>query len=103
MTLNEYLLAARNSEAYPFTPRIICKDGFNLSVQANYGAYCTPRSNEGPYLAVEVGFPSASEPLLLGYAEDVDCPTDTVYPYTPITVVEAVIAKHGGTDYSARW
>ena len=37
-------------------PHIICKSGFVLSVQASDAHYCTPRGNEGPYLAVEMMF-----------------------------------------------
>ena len=40
----------------------VCKtmwleNGGSLSVQASATAYCTPRNNDGPYTAVEVGFP----------------------------------------------
>ena len=46
-----------------------CADGFTMSVQANEGAYCTPRLDEaGSYTEVEVGFPSHTESLLLHYA-----------------------------------
>ena len=33
------------------------------------------------------------------YAENPEKPTATVYPYTPIQVVMAVIAKHGGPSH----
>ena len=36
--------------------RIKCADGFSMSVQANSGAYCSPRSdNAASYDEVEVG------------------------------------------------
>lgn len=80
-------------------PRIICKDGFSISAQASQYAYCTPRLNleNCEYEEIELGFPNKHEPLLDGYAEDTDY-TQTVYPYTPITLVEKVIEKHGGID-----
>ena len=46
--------------------RIRCADGFNMSVQANEGAYCTPRIDFAEnYTEVEVGFPSQKEDLLM--------------------------------------
>lgn len=78
-------------------PRVICADGFNMSVQAHDGAYCSPRENNAEkYKEVEVGFPSAEEPLLMDYCEDRDDPTGTIYAYVPVGVVTNVIAKHGG-------
>ena len=74
-----------------------CADGFTMSVQAHEGAYCSPRmDNAEKYTAVEVGFPSREEPLLLDFAEDSDRPTKTVYGWVPAKVIVNVIAKHGG-------
>ena len=77
-------------------PRIECADGFSLSVQAGESIYCSPRSNMGPWVEVEVGFPSVVEPLLFEYAESPGRWTDTVYPYVPIELVTSVIEVHGG-------
>lgn len=79
-------------------PRIVCKDGFSMSVQAGEAIYCTPRINikSGNYEDVEIGFPSEKEDLICGYAEDPRFYTETVYPYVPVEVVEKVIEKHGG-------
>lgn len=79
-------------------PRVICADGFSMSVQAGEHLYCRPRINllNGNYTAVEVGFPSAREEALMPFAEDADTPTSTVYGYVPVEIVEAVIAAHGG-------
>ena len=77
-------------------PRVVCADGFSMSVQAHDGAYCSPRSNNAKkYKEVEVGFPSAEEPLLMEYCDGQE-PTDSVYGYVPVQVVTNVIAKHGG-------
>tara|TARA_B100001123_G_scaffold317245_1_gene355380 strand:- start:618 stop:923 length:306 start_codon:yes stop_codon:yes gene_type:complete len=82
---------------FKMNKKVVCKDGFSMSVQANSTSYCSPRiSNADRYTDVEVGFPNESEDLLLEYAEDPDSPTETVYPYVPTTVVSLVIAKHGG-------
>ncbi len=105
---------------------IACADGFRLSVIAGGGTYCLPRpvlcaypllpctrsapdtltstvacDFQGPYWAVEVGYPSARpEP----WAEwqhhfedwgDTD-PTGAVYGYVPVALVRDLIASHGG-------
>ena len=80
--------------------RVVCADGFTVSVQANEGAYCTPRQDGAEqYTEVELGFPSAREELIVDWmeviGEDTD-PTDSVYAYVPVSVVTNVIAKHGG-------
>ena len=77
--------------------QVVCADGFSMSVQANDGAYCSPRINNAEsYDEVEVGFPSSKEPLLMEWCEDKEDPTGTVYGYVPTQVVVNVIAKHGG-------
>ena len=68
-----------------------------MSVQAHDGAYCEPRLDaQRKYTLVEIGFPSAVEPLIMPWAEDNSKPTDTVYGYVPVDVVTNVIVKHGG-------
>jgi len=46
----------------PVVAPIVCADGVTLSVQATNSHYCTPRTDYGPYSAVEVGYPSARPP-----------------------------------------
>jgi len=94
--------------SFPRANRITCADGFSLSVQASFGAYCTPRTNIANWSAVEVGFPSAKPEFFAQYAEssgwtDEDTGeveffdyTNTVYGYVPIELVEQCIALHGG-------
>ena len=79
--------------------RIICVDGFSMSVQASTTHYCSPKADSAEsYGAVEVGHPSQLEELLEPHMEgdDGDDPTKAIYPYTPAAVVLQVIAKHGG-------
>ena len=77
--------------------KVTCKDGFTMSVQANEGAYCHPRIDEATkYTAVEVGYPSDRENLLMEWAESPEKPTETVYGYVPATQITLVVAKHGG-------
>ena len=77
--------------------RVVCADGFSMSVQANESLYCEPReSNARRYSAVEVGFPSEREELLAPWAENPHKPTKTFYGWVPSEIVAHVIAKHGG-------
>ena len=77
--------------------QVVCQDGFTMSVQASRGTYCSPPiDNAERYTAVEVGYPSAPESLILPYAENPDDPCDTVYGYVPVHLVTLVITKHGG-------
>ena len=80
-------------------PRIVCNDGFSMSVQAGYGIYSTPRANGLlPYSAVEIGYPSEDEELLFGLEEGRGNYTDTVYPYVRIELVDKIIKKHNGIN-----
>lgn len=76
--------------------RLVCTDGFSMSVQADKGAYCQPRNDGGPYVEVEVGYPNRIEELLIPWAENPAKPTQTVYGYVPTEIVLEVILKHGG-------
>jgi len=91
-------------------PRIVCADGFSISVQASENHYCLPRidsSNGSIYDEVECGFPSEMEPIsepteedfqyYAEYAEDEDL-TKTVYSYVPVSVVDKLLESHGGID-----
>ena len=77
--------------------RVLCGDGFSMSVQAHDGAYCSPRVDNAPhYTEVEIGFPSCEEVSIERYAEDPENPTQTVYGYVPSDIVRHIIDKHGG-------
>ncbi len=113
--LNEYLMSHRDVNdhdvqrdySFPRAPRITCKDGFSLSVQASHGAYCLPRRNIGEWYCVEVGYPSAKPEFfhhmaegLFDYESEQPKPDfdycGTVYGYVPIELVEQCIDLHGG-------
>ena len=84
-------------------PKIVCSDGFEMSVQVGFSLYSTPKKVAKRYSAVEIGFPSEHEPLIEEYAEtfhqeDETDYTDTVYPYVPVAIVDKVLKKHGGID-----
>ena len=80
-------------------PAIICKDGLAMSIQASRSHYCTPRDNWGPYTAVEIGYPTERIEEFMPYADPPNAPTETVYGWVPVEVVEEVIAAHGGLDH----
>jgi hypothetical protein len=79
-------------------PRIICNDGFDMSVQASYGHYCSPRINTYIYNSVEIGFPNQEEPLIFSFAEDKEDYMGTVYGWTPCDIAQKVIDKHNGIN-----
>ena len=87
-------------------PKIVCSDGFMMSVQVGSSLYSTPKKVAKRYSAVEIGFPSEHEPLIEEYAEtfykedemDVTDYTNTVYPYVPVKIVDKVLKKHGGIN-----
>lgn len=89
------------SEYQPQMPAIHCKDGFTISIQASQFHYCTPRVDGLVYYReVECGFPSEKPDLIMEFCEDSERPTETVYGYVPVHLVEKLIASHGGCmDY----
>lgn len=108
--LNEWLKEHRNIECIingreidGVTERIICRDGYSFSCQANQYTYCYPRkSGAYPYSSVELGYPSEKDTIINSYAEDSKPEkneegwVDTVYEYVPVQTVIKLIKKHGG-------
>ena len=82
------------------TPKVVCNDGFKMSVQAGQSLYSEPRDVADSYEEAEVGFPSTEESLLTSYADDADNLCGTVYGYVPCSIIDEVIEKHGGIDES---
>ena len=84
-----------------FFNRVVCADGFSMSVQASEFNYCSPRSDVGPWASVEVGFPSEREPAPEKYAEDPsaeikDGKVQTVYGWVPMSTIKDIVQSHGG-------
>ena len=80
-----------------YNEKIVCKDGFKMSVQANATAYCQPRIDDASrYEKVEVGYPNELEPILMPWAENEENPLGTVYGYVPAERISLICAKHGG-------
>ena len=91
--LNEYM--SNNRLENGNVKRIICTDGFTISVQGSNGSYCDPREDLADhYYEVECGFPNAVPEFILNYAEDETDPINTVYGYVPVALVEQLINLH---------
>lgn len=74
-------------------------DGTAFSVTAGGGAYSSPSGEQvqPPFKQVEVGFPTREIPELMRYIEPGSTsPTQTVYPYVPVEVIEKIIQQSGG-------
>ena len=107
MKINEFIQKYRKIEKLvpgmtsSHTPKVVCKDGFEMSVQAGQSLYSEPRDVADSYEEAEVGFPSTEESLLTSYAEDEENLCSTVYGYVPCSIIDEVIEKHGGIDEEA--
>ena len=120
--INEFIKKYRTITEYPNSPNfigkghmrisrnplVVCKDGFEMSVQCGQSLYSSPRDVAKRYREVEIGFPSVPEPLIAEYAEDWEVEGDddpklceTVYGYVPVGLVNKVLKKHGGIDEEA--
>lgn len=98
--LNEYIKNNRTEHGGAWQPamtkKVECADGFTMSVQASGFHYSSPRENTGPYIKVEVGFPSEKPKFFAEFAEQDEDYIDTVYGYVPVELVEQEIEFHGG-------
>lgn len=113
-------------EEYRVAPRIVCKDGFSLSVQASNGHHCEDANGSVehywrgttpalPFSSVEVGYPSErpepwhctawhdgwdrheDHPVCDGWEKrSEDEDGGGVYSYVPVQVVRDLIERHGG-------
>lgn len=75
MSLDQFLNANRKNKFgyYRTINRMICNDGFSVSIQCGYLYHCTPRREFGDpqqYNSFELGLPSHADVLLSEYAED---------------------------------
>ena len=93
-------------------PRVVCKDGFKISIQAGRGYSCTPENDDGPYTHVELGYPEypsklilrmikmvgipISEPTIKTYAVNKNRLEETIYKQVPVAAVDRLLAEHGG-------
>lgn len=96
--INKYIMFYRQSDPMrAVVPRIQCASGLSLSVQAGPDMYSFPRTWEGPWVSVEVGFPSRFVPALKPYGEDfTESENVVVYHNVPVSVVNRIIDQNGG-------
>ena len=52
-------------------PKIICNDGFSISVQGGPWYYSTPKEKTDVYLELEIGFASEKDDIMLNIDDDV--------------------------------
>ena len=79
------------TEGRKIRPRVICADGYSISIQATPMIHAC-KIKWGRPVELELGFPSGHDDLLTPY-QDEDMP---IYRYVPVKVVAELIAKHGG-------
>ena len=95
----EWQRLKRTRKYKPLRGRIECVDGFTMSVQASSAHVCIPRNDHGPYTAVEVGYPSEMEPLLMPYSDgmsEICGGAPSMYANVPAEVIMDVVCKHFG-------
>lgn len=112
MTVNDFLRKFRKVEhgMNVTRPRVLCADGFTVSVQAGYGLYSTPNCDADAYTHVELGYPSRKEEALMEYAANRKQPTETIYGSVPVELVDKTLEAHGGitgadfsNDRAGKW
>ena len=85
-----------------FVPRIYCKDGFNISIQAHHGNYCASENGVREFgldwQMVEWGFPSQEIDGKKYNAEDCDNTTETVGGYVDVDLLNGLLDEHGGIN-----
>ena len=100
MTINNYLnmynVKCEGWKGNMVRPRVKCRDGYTVSVQAGYGCYSTPDRFSYYFTHVELGYPNDSDEELLSYAENPNDLTGTIYAQVPIELVDSILNKHGG-------
>lgn len=93
-------------------PRITCRDGLNISIQAGRGYSCLPENDDGPYTHVELGYPMYPSRLMLKLMRKVGIPVvetlifkyavdkyrleKTIYQRVPVEIVDKFLEEHGG-------
>lgn len=90
-----------DEKRYNFRDRLILSSGLEMSVQTLAGSYCEPRIGNMRtkyYKSVEIGYPSEEVEDLMNYAEDKENPTDTVYGFVPIEILEKIYYENGGLN-----
>ncbi len=77
-------------------PRMTCKDGTTLSVQASRGHYCSPRGDEGPWSSVEVWLVEGPSGRTIYPRSFGGGGRDGPWGWVPVNLVNLFIKRHGG-------
>lgn len=94
---NEHLSAAKRLHGTGPRARLVCADGYSLSIQAGDYWYSTPRTPTGPYTHVEVGYPAnADEKEIIPRSFGSGRRDGMVWGWVPVEVVNRWIRRHGG-------
>lgn len=100
MNTNQFLKITKKELAegvLEIRPKVICQDGFMVSIQASSMYCCSPRNDTADeYETVELGYPTKVESLIIQYAKCIEDPTGTVYLNVPVEVVDELLKQHGG-------
>lgn len=98
MDINKYIRDNRvNVRGLVLVKELVCKNGLTMSVQASSDHYCSPRQDSlSHYDSVEVGYPSRKVDALMEYAERPETPTETVYGWVPVDVINKIVDENGG-------
>jgi len=92
-----YTIPQRERNSNGVFPRLVCVDGFSLSVQGSRGNYSSPKEDLAildEYNCFECAFLNPSdEPLLEEFSDGHGC-----FGYVPKSVVLEIIARHGGIE-----
>lgn len=97
MNLKEFIastsMKVNKGQYETLRPKVRCKDGTSISVQASRSHYCSPRESFLPsYVTVEV---FSETPMPISWKK-YDC--GGVYAFVPLHIVQEFISRHGGLD-----
>jgi hypothetical protein len=97
MTALQFLEETYTGDEHNVRDRVTCADGYSISIQGGtFYHYCDPKKNCNVYHALELGYPSEPDDMIISFAEEKEYLTGTVYGHVPIEIVEDLISKHGG-------
>ena len=77
---------------YMHRPKIVCVDGFEVSIQGGEGIYSNPRDFSDKYEEMEIGFPSTFDDPEFADNDGQVC------GYVSVDDIQKVITRHGGID-----
>lgn len=100
-------MTEKYNEDFFFLPRVVCNDGFSISIQVHHGNYCESENGTRAFglnwKEVEWGFPSEQIDGEKYNAEEShwnkDCDTrNTIGAYVSVELLDELLNEHGGID-----